>query len=197
MSKAYNSIKTGLVEKHLRRLWFRVNPQHDDWKIYGFNCIQFGDRPAAALMNIAVEKAAETYEDAANDLNLPIKEVKEDSKKLLKDTYVDDGTTGGSRKEVERMIGVKLDDGSYSGTIPVMMKKVRLKLKTIVLSVSQDQEALSKLSDKVFRCLYDPKNDLISVKFTFNLSKKKKGLKVKPDLTLPDVDTFYKSPQTR
>ena len=32
-SKAYNPINTGLVEKHLRRLWFRVNPQHDEWKI--------------------------------------------------------------------------------------------------------------------------------------------------------------------
>ena len=87
-------------------------------------------------MSIAVEKAAETFEDVANDLNLPVKEVKEDSRKLLYDTYVNDGTTGGSRKEVERMIGVKLADGSYSGTIPAMMKKVRLKLKTIVSSIS-------------------------------------------------------------
>ena len=55
---------------------------------------------------------------------------------------------------------------------------------------------MSKLSDKVLGCLYDPKDDLIGVKFSFNPSKKKKGLKVKPDLTLPDVDTFYKSPQT-
>merc|ERR1712240_776815 len=78
-----------------------------------------------------------------------------------------------------------------------MMRKVRLKLKTIVLSISQDQEALSKLSDKVLGCLYDSKNNLISVKFSFNPSKKKKGVKVKPDLTLPDVDTFYKSPQTQ
>ena len=165
--------------------------------IYGFNCIQFGDRPAASLMTIAVEKAAETYEDVANDLNLHVKEVKEDSRKLLKDTYVNDGTTRGSRKEVERMIGVKLNDGSFSGTIPSMMKKVGLRLKTIISSISQDQEALSKLSNKVLRCLYDPKKDLIGMKFSFNPSKKKKGAKVKPDLTLPEVDTFYKSPQTQ
>merc|ERR1712240_323595 len=78
-----------------------------------------------------------------------------------------------------------------------MMRRVRLKLKTIVLSISQDQEALSKLSDKVLGCLYDPKNDLTGVKFSCNPSKKKKGAKVKPDLTLSDVDTFYKSPQTQ
>ena len=72
-----------------------------------------------------------------------------------------------------------------------------MKLKTIVSSVSQDQEDLSKLSDKVLGCLYNPKEDTIGVKFAFNPSKKKKGLKVKPDLTLPDVDAFYKSPQSR
>ena len=29
ISKAYNSIRTGMVEKHLRRLWFHFNPQED------------------------------------------------------------------------------------------------------------------------------------------------------------------------
>ena len=135
ISKAYNSIRTGMVKKHLRRLWFHFNPQ-EDWKIYGFNCIQFGDRSAATLMTIAVEKAANSYEAVAEKLNLPVNEVKEDSKKLLQDTYVDDGTTGGSRRQVKRMLGTRLEDGSYSGTIPAMMKQVGLKLKTIVSSVS-------------------------------------------------------------
>ena len=54
--------------------------------------MQFGDRPAAALMTISMEKAAETFEDVTKDLNLSIKDVKEDSKKLLKDVYVDYGT---------------------------------------------------------------------------------------------------------
>merc|ERR1712030_7211 len=72
---------------------------------------------------IAIEKAPETYEDVAKDLNISVHEVKDDSKKLLEDTYVDDGTTEGSKKEVDRMIGVKLPDGSFSGTIPSIMKK--------------------------------------------------------------------------
>ena len=73
-----------------------------------------------------------SYKVVAKELNISVSKVKEDSKKLLKDTYVDDGTTGGSRRQVERMIGRKLYDGSYSGTIPAMMKQVRLKLKTII-----------------------------------------------------------------
>ena len=100
-------------------------------------------------MTISVEKAAETFEEVTKDLNLSVQEVREDSKKLLEDVYVNDGTTGGSKKEVDRMIGTKLLDGSFSGTIPSMMKKVGLKLKTSVTSNLQDQEALSKLSNKV------------------------------------------------
>merc|ERR1711895_277323 len=92
ITKAYNSIKTGLVEKHLRRLWFRQNPDIEDWKLYGFTCVQFGDCPAATLMTITVEKASQNYEEVATNLNLDKDVVIEDAKKLLLDTYVDDST---------------------------------------------------------------------------------------------------------
>ena len=101
ITKLYNCIKNGLVERQLWRFWFRENPETDNWKIYGFNCVQFGDRPAAALMTISMEKAAETFEEVTKDLNLSIKEVREYSKKLLEDVYIDDGTTSGSKKEVD------------------------------------------------------------------------------------------------
>ena len=97
-------------------------------------------------MTIAVEKAAESYQDVAEDMNLDVNKVKDDSIKLLKDTYDDGRTTGGSKKQVKRMIGTKLEDGSFSGIIPRMMKKVGLKLRTIVTSKSSDQESISKLS---------------------------------------------------
>ena len=70
------------------------------------------------------------------------------------------------------MIDTKLQDGSFSGTIPSMMKKVGLKLNTIVTSHSQDQEALSKLSDRGLGNLYDPVKDLVGVKFTFPAKKR-------------------------
>merc|ERR1712240_452182 len=196
ITKAYNSIRTGIVEKNLRRFWFREDPQ-EDWKIYGFECVQFGDRPAAAIMTIAVERAAETYQEVAHDLNIDVEEVKEDSIKLLKDTYVDNGTTGGTKSKVDRMLGSKMEDGSYSGTIPRMMKKVGLKLKTIVASKSLDQESISKLSDKVLGYVYNPVEDRLGIKFVFNPAEKRKGAKVRSDLTLNDVDSFIKTPQSR
>ena len=33
ISKAYNSIRAGMVKKHLRRLWFHFNPQND-WRLF-------------------------------------------------------------------------------------------------------------------------------------------------------------------
>ena len=106
-------------------------------------------------------------EDVAKDLNLSVKDIKKDSKRLLEDVYVDDGTTGGSKREVDRMIDTKLQDGSFSGTIPSMMKKVGLELITIVTFHSQDQEVLSKLSDRVLDNLYNPVRDLVGGKIHF------------------------------
>ena len=160
-----------MVKKHLRRLWFCFNPQ-EDWRLFGFDCVQFGDQPAATLMTIAVEKAANSYQAVAEKLNLPINEVKEDSRKLLQDTYVDNSATGGSRTQVLRMLGTRLKDGTYSGTIPAMLKQVGLKIKTIVTLVSQEPKDLAKLTDKVLGCLYNPREDLLGIKFVFNPSKK-------------------------
>ena len=148
-------------------------------------------------MTIAVERAAETFKEVATDLNLSVDEVIEDSIKLLKDTYVDNGMTGGAKKQVDRMLGSKMEDGSYSGTIPQMMKKVGLRLKTIVTSKSSDQESISKLSDKVLGYLYNPVEDRLGISFVFNPAKKRKGAKIRPDLTLNDVDSFIKTPQSR
>ena len=197
ITKAYNSIKTGLVEKHIRHLWMRMDPKSEDWKLYGFTCVQFRDRPAAVLMSIAVEKASETYKEVAEALNLKEEDVKEDAKKLLQDTYVDDGTTGGRAKDVSRMLGEKLQDGSFSGTISRMMQSVGLRLKTIVSSSNPDPDSVKKLSSKVLGCLYDVKSDFLGIKFTFNPSKKKKGLKTHPDQTLSDINKFHESSHSR
>ena len=110
---------------HLRGFQFRENPECDEWKVFDFNCVQFGDCPATSLMTIAVQRATETYKEVARDLNFPTFKVKEDSKKLLLDIYVDDDTTSGSRKEVNRMIRDKLSDASFSGKNPKYEGKSR------------------------------------------------------------------------
>lgn len=63
ITKAYTSIKKGLVKRYIRRFWFREIPESNHWKVFGFYCVQFGDHPAAALMTISPERAAETYKE--------------------------------------------------------------------------------------------------------------------------------------
>ena len=87
-------------------------------------------------MTISVEKVSETYKEVARYLELPIDEVKEDSLKLLLDTYVDDGMIGGNKRQVSRMMGAKDDCSQFTGTIPSMAKKVGLCLKNMVASGS-------------------------------------------------------------
>ena len=60
ISKAYNSLYTGLVERHTIWFWMRFSPD-EEWVVYGMDRVQFGDKPAAALMSIAVKKAADKY----------------------------------------------------------------------------------------------------------------------------------------
>ena len=56
---AYNSLKTGIVKRNLRRILFRKNP-NSPFNEYGFDKIHCGDTPAAILTQLGVEKAAET-----------------------------------------------------------------------------------------------------------------------------------------
>ena len=45
LTKAYNSLLTGIVEKHLRRLIWRFSSDQD-WQDFGFVVVAFGDKPA-------------------------------------------------------------------------------------------------------------------------------------------------------
>ena len=59
VTKAYHSLRTGEVEKHLRRVLWRFGNLDSNWKVFAFPTVSFGDKPAAALLEIAVKKVAE------------------------------------------------------------------------------------------------------------------------------------------
>ena len=106
LTKAYNSMITGLVEKHVRRLVWRFSPE-DSWQDFGFDTVAFGDRPAATLLELCKDITVEAGKDIDPDA----------AKKLKEDSYVDDFVTGCSPAEVVRMMGQRLGEGVYSGTI--------------------------------------------------------------------------------
>ena len=93
--------------------------------------------PTSSLLLIEFE-VPESYKAVAEKLSLPMNEVKKDFRQLLQEIFVDYGTTQGFRTQVHRMLGTRLRDATYSGTIPALLKQVGLKIKTIVTSVSQE-----------------------------------------------------------
>ena len=147
----------------------------------------FGDRPAASLMTIAVERACESYSEDQQLGLFPVESVEINASKLKRDSYMDDILTGGSQSNVNRMMGIKdINSGHYTGTISKLLNNVGLSLKTLVQSGSTDFESNSKLSGNALGYLWEPSTDIMGVKLKFNPSKKRKGIKSKADLMLSD-----------
>ena len=192
ITKAYNALKTTIVERNLRRILWRPNDQ-EEFAEYGFDRVQFGDRGAACIMQLGIEEAAEI---AVTD-NPEADEIKEDAAKLKEDIYVDDGTTGGTEAEVARMKGLKLEDGTFSGTIPKMLAEVGYKVKTMVESGESDEEAVRLLGGAVLGYGWDAGQDKMKVRMRINVSKKYKGMRTKPDLDAKELMELKAKPLTR
>ena len=127
LAKAYQSVKTGDLELHLRRVLWRPSKELP-FKTYGFTCASFGDDPAAAALELAKRRAA-----------LDAMEVDElAARQLVASTFVDDAGAGGSMEEAVRMRGEKTPDGSYSGTIPKVLEMGGFRAKAIVMSGNCD-----------------------------------------------------------
>ena len=148
----------------------------EEWKLYAMDRVQFGDKPAAALMTIAVEKASEEHTEVSKSGLWNPQLVFKDAMKLFKDTYIDDVTSGGSPSDISRMMGDKDSEGQFNGTILSLAKGMGLKLKTMVRSGSEDLEAMTKLSGSVLRYKWDATKDLMGIKLSYNEAKKRKGL---------------------
>ena len=177
LSKAYNTMQTGLVEKHLRRLVWRFNDD-EPWTDYGFTCVAFGDRPAAAQLELAKKKSAQ----AGNNVD-PIT-----ANKLIKDSFVDDGITGGSLQEVREMKGARDDNGKYTGTVQEILDYGGFQVKVMVASGDNDDQDLEMISNKVLGYGWNARTDEMKVNFPINLANKIRKKKQQPDVT---VETLH------
>ena len=164
LSKAYNTMRTGLVEKHLRRFVWRFG-ENEDWEIYAIDRVHFGDKPAACQLEVSKNKVAELGRDIDEEA----------VKKIIEDTYVDDGVTGDRIEVVQRMVGTKDADGKYvDGTIARILARGNFKVKEFIVEGDMDQSDENLLGNKVFGYQFDPKRGVLGVRFAMNLSKKKK-----------------------
>ena len=127
LSKAYNSLNTGLIERHLRRFVYRFDPT-DDWSDYSFDCVAFGDNHSANLLEIGRNMVAD-----AGEFIDPVA-----ARKLKDDSYVNDNLSGGSREEVKHMVGERLPDRRFNGTMQQILNLGSLTAKVFVTSGEKD-----------------------------------------------------------
>ena len=121
ITKAYYSIRTGELEKHVRRVCWRYGDESKKWRTFGFLTVSFGDRPAAAFLEIAIRRTA--------DMNSSIDPVA--AARIRDDRYVDDLATGGSQAEVTRFMGNEDENLQCDGTIPMILSNASLYLKVL------------------------------------------------------------------
>ena len=176
--KAYQSLRTGPQEKHVRRFVWIWGKLEAEWTVYAYNRVTFGDVAAALTLELANKIAAEL----GVDLDPAAVEV------ILRSTYVEDTAGGGTEEEVQRYIGEEQEDGSYMGTVPKILGKVGRRPKIIVRSGETDPEKVDKVG-KVLAHSWHPQTDTLEFSVTVNLSMQKvKGVPTEPNLTAEDLD---------
>ena len=158
ITKAYYSMRTGELERHVRRVVWRHGMSDEEWDHYGFNTVSFGDKPAGVLLDIVINETAEKSKDVD-----PIA-----SQKIVNDRYVDDIATGGSPSEVKQMAGELINSSDSNnfqtnGTLSQILSKGNLNLKAIVISGEDDVNVINKLGKYVLGVKWDPTGDLISI----------------------------------
>ena len=68
---------------------------------------------------------------------------------------MDDGVTGGRTADVNRMKGIRNDDGVYSGTMSQILSKGNLKVKAMISSYEKNKSAIDLMGSKVLGYHWD------------------------------------------
>ena len=186
LCKAYNTLRTGLAERHIRRFVWRFSPQ-DDWQDFALDRVHFGDLCAATQLEVGKDLVAD--EGFAID--------PEASQKIKDDLYVDDGLTGGDAELVARFVGQKLPDGSFDGTLSQIMALGSYKIKAMTVSGTKRSVDSDLMGNKVLGYTYDVEEDMLGLHFGMNISKKRRSVRLEPNLTLQDVDKLRSSTLTK
>ena len=86
VSKAYYAMKMGQLEKHVRRVVWRWGDCEQDWRTFAFVAVSFGDRPAATLLHICVNRCLSLFKK----IDIVAAE------RVKHDNFVDEIITGGT-----------------------------------------------------------------------------------------------------
>ena len=177
LAKAYNSMRTGLVERHLRRFIWKLS-KDGPWVDLAIDRVHFGDRPAACQLEVSKRKIAKLGEKIDPQA----------SAKLIQDSYVDDVFSGGSSSDIKRMVGVRDKDGCYNGTISKILALGGYEVKEFVIEGDMEQADDNLLGNTVFGYSWNPKSNYLKMVISLNLSKKKRSVRTLPAVTKSDLD---------
>ena len=187
LKKAYNTIHTGIVERNLRRFVWRFS-EEEPWRTYGINKVHFGEINAANELECAKVKVAKLGEFIDEEA----------SRKLIRDSYVDDIFSGGSAATVERLVGSKLSDGSRGmGTMSEILSIGGFAVKEYVVEGDPDQKEENLLSNAVFGYTWDSRTGILSLKFKPSLAKKTRSRKLRPIITADDLQYLSSAKLTK
>ena len=182
IKKMYHTIKTTSQELHLRRIVYRDLDPSKPVQTFGITTCNFGDRSAAAIASVALQKTAKLYEDINEDA----------AKKIQDDSYVDDIVTGAEDKE-----GYE----SLKKNCPEILSKGNFSLKGITTVGDRTEESIALLGSgeygRVLGIQWDPENDVLLVKVRINFSKKERNVRTKKDLSLADIPSIVTLKVTR
>ena len=170
LSKAYNVIRTTDFEKYLRLQVWRHGDTSKDWDVYGYATVAFGDVAASLCLELAKNRVA----DRGLELGMDPMAVE----KLKQDVYVDDYVGGGSRADVDRMVGTCQEvDGKlvYDGTFAQILSLGGFRAKSYLTSgVDNHPRALETLSP-VLGHVWSPEEDWIYFDHLNKVKVKKDG----------------------
>ena len=171
IKKAYNSIKTGIKDFHLRRfLWYRkdqLNSPNPKLTTWGTERMAFGDTPASYYLELAKQNVAQ-YTEKNYDKNL--------GKEIMQSSYVDDMTI--SEESVDTV-------KSYEKILPKTFGQFGFSFKEIFIG-GCDNKSIDPDDSKInlFGHIYDKINDNLEINLHANFSKKKRNAHVKKDLSI-------------
>ena len=177
MTKAYQSIATGELEKHVRRIVWRWCDTSAEWETLAYNVVTFGDQMAGLVLELVKRLAAQLGQSIDTEA----------CHQIRAKTYMDDGAGGGTREQVERFRG-KLVNNQYDGTLPQILGLVGLNLKVMVASGDNDPEVLALMGEKLLGHVWRPTEDKFVFTIPVNLpTSRAQGKKTVATLATDDI----------
>ncbi len=166
LSKFYQSVLACERDQHLRRVLWRDGDESRAPSVYVTTTVNFGDKPAGCVAQTAVRETARLY-----------RHIDEEAAELiLTSTFCDDTLGGGENQEAAVKVSNHMDQIVAMGGF---------KYKDTVMSGDRRPEDTEKR--KVLGLCWDEEKDTLSVDIKVNVSQKKKGVRVEPNIDLEQV----------